>query len=489
MAEIAVYEFGDFCLDPFEQVLLCHDKPVHLTQKAFALLLFLVERSGHLVEKSELMRQCWPDAFVEDANLAQTICMVRKVLGESRHSNRYVETVPRRGYRFVAPVSVRYKPTGTRTRLAVRAEKSLPSGDDQASTEPVAGLGYLGGNGFPVKQWPAKTYDERDEVHHRYIRGRYYWGKYTVDGLNQAIEYFRQVIKLDPDHSLAYTGLADCYYRLSNLHVLPRRAIPKAKAAVMTALKLDAGLAEAHALLALIRVFYDRDWTVAESEFQRAIELAPSSALPYERYGWALGMTGRLDEAIIQISRALYLEPRSAEICVSMGIILHLARRHDAAIAHAQMALDLQPEFFPACVLLGIAHLQQDRPAKAIAELQKAASLQSVPWTLGYLGYAYGVSGKREQTLQVLTELQNRSERSYVSQYALALVQAGLGDREQALLSLKRACEERNEMVGYIISSPELDELRPEHGFPAPGVAEPWQPLLRKVVGVAVPTY
>jgi tetratricopeptide (TPR) repeat protein len=285
--------------------------------------------------------------------------------------------------------------------------------------------------------------------------------------LHKGIDYFNQAIKMDPDYALAYTGLADCYYRLSNIHVPPSSAIPKAKAAVMKAVKRDPALAESHALLGLIRTFYDQNWRVAENEFKTALELAPHSALSYKRYGWALGMLGRFDEAIVQINRAVDLELRSSDVRVGLGIVLHLARQYDAAIVQAQLALDLEPEFFPAHVLLGIAHIQQNRLAEAVAELQTSVALSVVPWTLGYLGYAYGVSGREQQALKVLTELEKRSKRAYVSPYAMALVHTGLGHKEEALHSLARTFEDRNEMLGFVKTSPELDPLRSEERFDA----------------------
>jgi|SRR5712692_5227538 len=116
-----VYEFGHFRLDPAEQVLFCASKPVRLTLKAFGVLHILVENAGHLVTKDELMRQVWPDAFVEEGNLAQAISALRKALGESHLSylsHEYIETVPRRGYRFIADVRLRRKTIGSEKRAA-----------------------------------------------------------------------------------------------------------------------------------------------------------------------------------------------------------------------------------------------------------------------------------------------------------------------------------------------------------------------------------
>src|SRR6266545_8092072 len=97
-----VYDFGRFRLDTSEQVLFCTGKPVHLTLKAFAVLRVLVENAEHVVEKDELMRQVWHDAVVEDDNLTQAVCELRRILGECRERPEYIQTVHRRGYRFIA---------------------------------------------------------------------------------------------------------------------------------------------------------------------------------------------------------------------------------------------------------------------------------------------------------------------------------------------------------------------------------------------------
>lgn len=448
-----VYEFGDLRLDPVEEVLLCGGKPIHLTLKAFAVLRILVENSGHVVTKDQLMRQVWPNAFVEEANLAQAISALRKVLGEShqRHQDhKHIETIARRGYRFTAIVKVH-------NETRARGEPAPESGE----------AAKLSG-GYANELGPfAKRNPESDATHHLYLRGRYYWGKYTIDGLKKGIEQFRQAIKIDPDYALAQVGLADCYYRLSNVHIHPRIAMPKAKRAVLEALRIDGTLGEAHALLGLIRMFYDRDWATAEIEFKRAIALAPGSALAHKRHGWALGMLGQFDESIAAMNVALALEPRSADLHVGLGIIFHLARQHDAAIAQSQLALDILPEFFPAHVLAGIALVQRNQLTEGLAELQKAASLADVPWTLGYLGYAYGMSGKRRQGLKLLAALEKRSRRAYVSSYAMALIHTGLGKKEHALRFVENTCKDQNQMLGFVRTSPELDSLRSSQRFAA----------------------
>jgi DNA-binding winged helix-turn-helix (wHTH) protein/Flp pilus assembly protein TadD len=450
---LLVYEFGHFRLDVAERVLFCAGKPMRLTIKAFEVLLVLVENSGHLVTKDELMRRVWLDAVVEEGNLAQAVSALRKAFGESHRSHRnheYIETIARRGYRFNAAVRVQDETRNSGSVAAAGVEVGETARLDASAS------GNL-----------SKDHNVTNEADHLYRRGRYYWSKYTIDGLKNGIDHFRRAIAVDPDYSRAYVGLADCYYRLSNIYLPPGKAGPKAKQAVLKALELDETLTEAHSLLGLIRLFYDRNWPAAESEFKRAIDLTPGSAMAHKRYGWALGMLGQFDESVTEMNRALDLEPRSADIHVGMGIVLHLARLYDAAVGQAHLALDLEPDFFPARVVLGIAHAQQGQHAKALAELQNAAYLTNIPWTLGYLGYAYGISGKHRQALEVLAQLEKRSEQAYVSPFAMALVNAGLRQTEQALRSLEQAYEDRNELIGFLMSSPELDRLRSERRFAA----------------------
>src|SRR5215471_14874811 len=99
-----IYEFGPFRLDEAEHLLLRDGNAVPLTPKAFDLLLTLVEGHGHLLEKEELLKKVWPDTFVEEANLASNISQLRKALGDGENGHRYIETAPKRGYRFVAGV-------------------------------------------------------------------------------------------------------------------------------------------------------------------------------------------------------------------------------------------------------------------------------------------------------------------------------------------------------------------------------------------------
>lgn len=100
------FTFGSFRLRESERLLLSHSLPIPLTPKAFDVLVLLVKNAGHLVEKENLIQSAWPDSFVEEGNLTRTIHTLRRALGDDSHDNKFIETVPTKGYRFIAPIEV-----------------------------------------------------------------------------------------------------------------------------------------------------------------------------------------------------------------------------------------------------------------------------------------------------------------------------------------------------------------------------------------------
>lgn len=146
-----------------------------------------------------------------------------------------------------------------------------------------------------------KYYTEDPEAYHLYLKGRFHWNKYSEQGLRKAISYFSQAIEIDPAYALAYAGLADSYYRLSNMYAPNSEAMPKAKAAAQKALEIDETLAEAHAALGLVNMCYDLDWHAAERALTRAVELNPNYAMAHQRLGLFFQLQGRFDIALREL--------------------------------------------------------------------------------------------------------------------------------------------------------------------------------------------
>lgn len=380
------YHFGPYFLNGRESVLLRDGSPVALTPKAFDTLVVLVRNSGHLVEKEDLMKEVWPETVVEESNLTQNIFTLRRILGEGDGKSKYIETVPRRGYRFVAQV----KEVGeSEPGLIVRLENHQNAGPGldsfrQPGAAVLAVLPFVNANGDAnmeylsdgitvsiinsLSQLPmlrvmsrstvfrykgreldaqrigkelgvtavlvgrihsanggllisaelvdvangwqlwGETYDrgaraifevqdeiagqisaalrlkltgdderrltkrftESSEAYQAYLQGRYYWSKYTREGLEQAIVCFRQAIDRDPTYALAYAGIVDCYLRLATNYVPPEDILSHA---VLRTSEMDNLVYDYEIPLESVRLRYEWDQKSAERELKRATEL------------------------------------------------------------------------------------------------------------------------------------------------------------------------------------------------------------------------
>ena len=254
------------------------------------------------------------------------------------------------------------------------------------------------------------------EAYEAYLKGRYYWNKFTEEGFKRSLEYFKQAIEKDPVYASAYAGLAESYATLGFFSTVPKEAFPKAKEAALKALEIDDTLAQAHTSLGLSRLFYDWDRLTAEREFQRALELNPGYALTHHEYALYLMAMARLDEALVEEKRALELDPLSLRINTALGWVFYFARQFQQAIEQYRKTLELDPNFVMAYWQLGLAYEQKAMYKEALEEFQKGVvSSGGGPIYLALLGHGYGVAGKRGKALKILNELKQRAEGKYVA--------------------------------------------------------------------------
>ncbi len=312
----------------------------------------------------------------------------------------------------------------------------------------------------------AKRNTTNPEAYQLYLKGHYYSSLFTKEGINKGTELINQALALDPNYASAYEGLAYALCAYGDLVVAPSEVMPKARKAAKKALELDDTLAEAHGDLAYINLVYDFDWSAAEKEFRRAIELKPTSAFAHEYYGWYLVAVGRSDEAIEEGKRGLEMDPLSIEANYVAGLTFYQAHRYDLAIDQLRKTLDMDPNYWPARVNLGLAYERKGEVSQAVAEFEKARTIDSsMLWPSAELSYAYAVSGKKDKANQVLKELQDASGKGYVPAFYSAMVHIGLGEKEKAIASLEKAYADRSFFISFIKVDPELDSLRSEPRF------------------------
>jgi serine/threonine-protein kinase len=321
----------------------------------------------------------------------------------------------------------------------------------------------LGGEGTRVL---AKKPTENPEAHRLYLLGRYEFAKYTQTGWNNAIRYYEQALRIDPEFALAYCGLADNYAYMGSVVMPEKEAIAKEKEFAQKALELDPELAEAHMSLALVLVA-DYDWRNGLKEFDRALELNPNLAFAYELQSWTLNGLGRFDEAIAKTRKAVELDPLNPFFQMSLSFYQYWARQYDDAIAQARKTLAMDPNSAISHVLVGLSFLKKGDTAGAIAELQKSKAPDPGAWYQGFLGYAYAISGDRAKAEQALRELEELAKRQYVSPTAFVTIYLGLANKEKALDWLERAYEEQDSACWYLKIDQIYDGVRDEPRFQA----------------------
>ncbi len=312
----------------------------------------------------------------------------------------------------------------------------------------------------------AKKATEDPEAHRLYLLGRYHFQKFTRAGWTNAIHYYEEALKVDPNFALAYSGLADTYGWAGGQLMPGREAWAKEMELAQKALALDPNLAEAHLSMG-IALFSLLGGHASEKELDRAVELNPNLALIYDQYGWTFGEIGRFDDAIAAEKKALELDPLNTFLNTDLAFFLYWARRYEDATTQIRKTLELDPNNGFAHSILGWCLIAKGYKTEATTEFQKATTLDDLPWYVSSVGYAYAVSGDRAKAEQVLRELDELAKQRYVSPANRAAVYLGLGEDEKALDWLEKAYEDRDPIFWWINGDQLYDSVRNEPRFEA----------------------
>jgi DNA-binding winged helix-turn-helix (wHTH) protein/Tfp pilus assembly protein PilF len=485
-----LYEFGPFRLDPEERLLLRNQELVALTPKAFDTLVVLIENSGRLLEKDDLMQAVWPDTFVDENTLTSNISTLRKALGQSK-GGQYIETVPKRGYRFVANVRELQLEAGdllvqkrTRSHITIKEEQTVASQEfkDDGSRHSslrqhhlvktllgvrsnrivIAASIVLIGTIVAALAWESNRKAARaagiprNEAYQAYLDGRVLWNKRTGEALFKSISYFEEAVKKDPGFALGYAGLADAY-------AFDYEHWRKAEAMASKAIEMDDALAEPHATLGFIRMFWQWSWADAEMEFKRAIELNPGYATAHQWYAIWLASQANGQGAMAEMHKALELDPSSLPIKADMAQMFYFAHGYDQAIKACKDALDIDPDFINAHDYLHQAYTQKGMHVEAVEEFFTfhklvGDGLYNDPVNEEMLRTAFateGITGFCKANLDILMK---RNEYAYTKAEYYSL----LGEKEQAIDWLEKSFEWHNFDFVFMKVNPAFEGLRKE---------------------------
>jgi TolB-like protein/Flp pilus assembly protein TadD len=310
-----------------------------------------------------------------------------------------------------------------------------------------------------------KRYTEDPEAYLLYREAIHHWNKFTDEGLKTAIEYCKRALTRDPNYSLAYVGLAQCYVLIGNLYLGPRATFADARRCAERALEIDNSSQAAHTFLGAVHLFHDWNWASAERELKRGAG-ADAQLASLTLYGFWLAAVGRLPEALDTLQRGQELDPLRAAHRNEVAMAYNWLRQYDRAIAEAQKALDLDPTFPLAYAELGIAYVQQGRMDEAIARLGRALDLgQRHPCVRGTFGYALAAAGKRPEAFKVVEELTMIAPGRFGFALPIARILAALGESDEAFEWLRKACDERTPFVVWLKVDSTFDNLRSDPRF------------------------
>ena len=315
-----------------------------------------------------------------------------------------------------------------------------------------------------------KRYTENAEAHNLYLKGIYFWNKWTEEGFRRAEGYLRQAIVEDPTHVPAWYGLGSCFAAPTYIGLrAPRDGCPKALEIAQKVLALDEMHPLGHLLMGVIKTFYEWNLAEGESHFKHAIDLDPNSAMPHHLHGLTLFGLGRSSEAMNDMIRSVQLEPASAQMVMGIGDAHLWMRNFKEAEQELRSSLELDPKFLSSRLDLGEVYALTGRFEEAIQEFGRAVEdSQDNPYAVGYFGYACGLAGHRAEAERTLLKLEELAQRRYVPPLANAFVFLGLGRRDEVFKWLDLAYEERDcRRFPVLHVDPVFDPLRSDPRFQA----------------------
>lgn len=493
----SVIRFGVFEADVRSIELRKNGVRVKIQDLPFRALKLLLSRPNEVLSREEFRQALWPEGvFVDfDHGISSAINRLRDALGDSADNPVFIETLDRRGYRWIAPTYIPKPPAPPGPKLVAPAQAAPPVQIANPQIQrPAVSLArrswvlvfpavalLLAAWGFKPVYRAAKAAAVKphvsglgsahtsNEAEQFYLKGRFYWDKRTPDGLNKAVDSFTQAIVHDPNYAPAYVGLANCYNLLREYTLMPAsEAYPRALAAAKRAVELDDQSSDAHASLAFALFWGTWDATNAEHEFRRAIELNPNNAVAHHWYATYLHTIGRHTDSLTEIERAQALDPASKAILADKGVLLASAGRRDEAMTLLKQLEAAEPDFIsPHRYLKEIDFASGDHTAY-LTEWKTEATLMHDASSLKLVeaaekGYAAGGSQGMLKSMQGAQK--KLYERGQLSPYALAQTDALLGDKQGALQLLKTAYEKHDERTVDASTDPIFNILRNEPAY------------------------
>lgn len=458
-AEKLAFTFGDFRLGA--HLLEHRGALVPLAPKAVDLLYLLASHAPAIVTKEEIFEAVWPGTFVVESSLARNVSVIRKAL-EERAEGPFIETIPKRGYRFVAPVTGGQDagPGAAATAGAPAMARRFPL------RFPRRWLVYGGlAAAAAWAIWIAQRSPSRVEEAAEERIGHHILRQGTPAAARKAVESFEKAAREQPNSAGAHAGLAQSLAMLPTLGAGGTRDLHRAREEARLALKLDAKHPSALLADGLTRLLLDWDLSGAESAYRRVLALDPKRVDAYFFYAQLLSWTGRGAEAVALLERARRIDPVSPVIGAKLGHVHYEQKQFDRAAAEFQAVLEREPHYSLAHYYLGLTYGFLGRYEEAERELA-AAELNPglVATDRAWLRLRQGDAGPARRAY---ADMLRMTDAGQVDRGTPLLLAVALGDFPRAYRALAEAAERREAMFLGALSDPRLEALRRDAGYAA----------------------
>ncbi len=461
------FRLNEWTVQPQLNSISTDGKTIRLEPKVMEVLVFLAGRAGEVVAKESIIQQVWADRFVTDEVLTTSIFELRKALGDAARNPRFIQTIPKKGYRLIAGVSFEGpaaeddQEKSSALALLKRWWKPLAAAMVFSLLMAVV---VLKTGSVTLKEKPREPHLNA-AAYGEYIKGRDLRNDRTEEGLKRAIAHFERAIEIDASFAPAHAALADFYHLLvSHNYVRPEESYPRAKEAALKAIELDDRLAEAHAALAISLLVYDWNWADAENHFKISVALDSDCAEAHNLYGQYLWAAGRLDEALREATRARALDPLSISAKMTAGDIFFRLHRHDEALEAYESALRINPRYWLAYKAIGHAYYKKSMMKEAEAAYRKAAETSGLPSfaeaSKGLLNWS-----KAGDARFLLNKMSLVLKQKYVRPTHIARLYLDLGDKAQAFEWLERAYLERDSILLFLRTEESWESVRSDQRF------------------------
>jgi DNA-binding winged helix-turn-helix (wHTH) protein/tetratricopeptide (TPR) repeat protein len=461
---------GDWTVTPSRNLLVRGDESIRVEPRVMDALVHLAERPHQLVSKEALIERVWQGRYVTDDVVTVTIYALRKALGDDARRPRYIETVSRRGYRWLVPVQ-----STAPTSIAVHSD--APDKFARVVSPPasrysvpmvaaiVALVCFVAGVTWMLTTTRQRRHVPSVEAHEAYVKGRYFLDQRSIRGWKQALEQFERAVALDPNDPAAQAGLADTYTAMSDFGVAsPAELRPRAMQAAHRALELDARSAEGLAAVGRAQLLFDWDFAAAERNLSRALTLNPDYMPAYQGMAWLKSARGQYAEAIEAAQRALQLDPVNTARYTELAWVLALGGRHAEAMREIERALQLNPRAFELYLMKGWASELTGQPDAAYAAYSESLQIGGAPKELRQLlEDAYRTNGLPGYYRVLLDRPATGA--TPMSDTWRAQLYVRVGELDRAIESLEHAYQRREGALAWVRVEPSFQVLRSDQRF------------------------